>query len=673
MSNQVMLVQVDDKTLSFQGNTYPVKDRIRVIGGAQWDKGKKYWKAPMESLPEILRLFPSILMEEKLKKGYQEHQERMKAVKKIKEMESAEVSIKGLKANLYPYQAVGVQFMDTMKEGEGIILAYDMGLGKSLTALAKVTEWLNQGVIDHCLVVCPSPLKYATWKKEIEKWTDLSYIVVDGSKPVTVEWEDGTTSKLKGRELREVQYQQWLPDVADTKITVMNYELFRDDYVTQAWVKGRELTDEESEELELIYAEVCDELFNGEWTKDAFPVAVDRYVAKYLTGEKHYTIRNPKNPTLYVMETLPSILPSVNHRWCVILDECHRIRNPKAQTTKNLRNALKGAGRKILATGTPLENNLEELWATVDFCRPGMLGNFFKFKQRYIMQDAYGKSIAPNAVMMDDLMERLDIVMLRKTKAEALPYLPKLTVQDYWVEMTKTQKALYKEVVNGILETLNEQGEKSFSYMDVLAQITRLQQVCDSPALLRELTGDDTLPEESGKLKELESIIEDINPQKNKFVLFSQYRTMTDILYNWLIDKGILRPEQIGYVKGGLNPAETERIQNDFQNGQIQCVLMTTAGNYGLDLSSGSYVICYDQLFNPQKMEQIYARCHRNGAENAITAINLVTKDSYEVRKMEILQEKRELFKAIIDNDEDMMAKLFNRGSLKEALMDMIA
>lgn len=597
MSNQVKLVQVDEQTVAFQGNTYPVKDRIKVVGGAKWNPKQKHWEAPMESLSEIVRLFPNIQMDEQIKAGFQELQKRVKLVKEIKQKENAEVKIKGLKAKLYPYQAVGVEFLDTLKQGEGAILAYEMGLGKSLTSLAMVQKWINEGVIDYCLVVCPSPLKYATWKKEVEKWTDLSYIVVDGSKPVKVMWDDGTTEKLKGQRLREVQYQQWMPEVADTKITIVNYELFRIDY-------------------DLI------------------------------------------------VENMP-----VNHRWCVILDECHRIKNPKAKTTKNLRKALKGAGRKILATGTPLENNLEELWASVDFCRPNLLGNYYKFTERYMLKDYWGKVVGPNTAMIDDLMERLETVMLRKTKEEALPHLPPLTVQEYWVDMTKPQRKLYKEVVEGIVATITEQGE-GFTYMDALAQITRLQQVCDSPALLRELTGNDSLPEESGKLKELANIIEDISP--NKFVLFSQYRQMTDILYKWLQEKGLLTKDQIGYVKGGMTASEIEDIQNGFQHGDIQCVLMTTAGNYGLDLSAGSYVIAYDQLFNPQKMEQIYARCHRNGAKSAITAINLVTRDSYEERKLEILQEKRELFKAVIDNDEEMFTKLFRGGNAKD-LLNLIA
>jgi SNF2 family DNA or RNA helicase len=252
----------------------------------------------------------------------------------------------------------------------------------------------------------------------------------------------------------------------------------------------------------------------------------------------------------------------------------------------------------------------------------------------------------------------MEPIMLRKSKAEALPDLPPLTVMNHVVEMTKKQKQLYKQVKEGILEIAREHGT-DFTYLEALAQLTRLQQLCDSPALLRKVLEDPELPEESGKLNDLANILSEINPKENKFILFSQYAEMTDILYQWL-QKNVLPKEQIGYVKGGIKAQKIEEIRHAFQEGDMQCVLMTTAGNYGLDLYEASYVICFDQLFNPQKMEQIYSRAHRNGAKKPITAINMITADSYEEKKLEILDAKRDLFKAVIEEDEGVMKKLFS-------------
>jgi SNF2 family DNA or RNA helicase len=220
-------------------------------------------------------------------------------------------------------------------------------------------------------------------------------------------------------------------------------------------------------------------------------------------------------------------------------------------------------------------------------------------------------------------------------------------------------------VKDGILENITT-GE--FSYLEILAQITRLQQVVDSPYLLHEVMGDESLPKESGKLNELKNVIEDLDPMQHKFILFSQYREMTGILYDWMIAEKLLPKERIGYIHGGLKPTITASIQNGFQGGNIQCVLMTTAGNYGLDLSAGSYVIAYDQLFNPQKMEQVYSRAHRNGVKQAVTAIRFMTRGTYEEKKLDILESKKELFKAMIDADDTAFAKLFS----KEELISML-
>lgn len=583
MSSITLTMTEDPKMVYFSGKTFSYKDIIKAIPGNKWNKKSKRWEIPVESVEDAVRIMPTIGLEDQVKFAYKALIDRNKRAVATKSLDESKVTttVAGLKGQLYPYQAVGKAFLDTLGPGEGGILAFDMGLGKSLTSLASFLDYKRRGIVDHLLVVCPSTLRYTTWKKEVEKWTELEYIVIDGTKSEKVEWDDGTIERLKGQNLREVQYQQWEQGV---DVTIMNYELFLRDM---------------------------------------------------------------------------DIMPDITDRWMVVLDEAHRIKNPKAQTTKNLMKKVAPAGRKILGSGTPLENNIMELWTLVDLCRPGLLGNYYKFINRYMELDFFNQPVAPKPQMMDELRRKIDPIMIRKTKEEALPDLPPLEIIDYKVQMTKEQKRIYKEVKEGILEIQRELGV-DFTYLEALAQLTRLQQLCDSPALLRKVYEDDTLPVESGKLNELKSIVTDIDPEKNKFILFSQYSEMTDILYKWLQEEGILRADQIGYIKGGTKATETERIQTGFQEGGIQCVLMTTAGNYGLDLYKGKYVVCYDQLFNPQKMAQIYARAHRNGNLEGVTAINLITEDSYEEKKLEILQIKKELFGAVVDNDEQMFKKLFD-------------
>ena len=342
----------------------------------------------------------------------------------------------------------------------------------------------------------------------------------------------------------------------------------------------------------------------------------------------------------------------------LLVSNCHRLKSNKSQITKSIFKALPNAGRKIPCSGTPLENNIQELWSIVDLCRPGILGSYYKFIDRYCEKDFFGTIIGPKIAMMQELKDRIAPIMLRKTKEEALPDLPELTIQDYWVNMTPEQTKLYAMIKEGILQNLETQ---EFSYLETLAQLTRLQQLLDSPRLLKDVLGDDTLPIASGKLNELASLIEDIDPSRHKFVLFSQYKEMTDILYDWLIDSKILQKDQIGYIHGGMQARKTAQIQDGFQNGGIQCVVMTTAGNYGIELSAGSYVICYDELWNPQKMNQVYSRVHRSGVKNSVTAINLVTRGTYEENKLKILEGKKELFSAMIDSDDLAFASILSK------------
>jgi SNF2 family DNA or RNA helicase len=257
-------------------------------------------------------------------------------------------------------------------------------------------------------------------------------------------------------------------------------------------------------------------------------------------------------------------------------------------------------------------------------------------------------------------MERLEPIMIRKTKKEALPDLPPLTVIDRWVEMTAEQRKVYKEVKDGILE--NADGE--FNYLEVLAQITRFQQVCDSPALLNEYLGKE-LPQESGKLNELPIVLEEINPGRNKVILFSQYKQMTDIIVKKLRE---WYPQYYtAYIAGGVSDMKRRDEQLRFQeDDNCRFIVITTAGNYGLDLYAGNYVIAFDETFNPQKMEQVYSRAHRNGQTNPVTAINFKTFDSYEERKAKMLESKRGQFAAVIDGDDEAFAKMFGAKELVE-------
>jgi len=667
----VMLKLMDNpRFVYFAGNTYPYKDIIKVIPGARWNKTAKVWYIPIESVQDALRIFPSLHVDSSVKNAHASTSSRLQAALELKGKDFRSVAPKpvpGLNATLRNYQQLSFDFLHLLGPGEGAVLGLDMGLGKSVTMLAYFLSLMHKGIIDYALVVCPSPLKYATWAKEIQKFTNIPFTVIDGDASAIVEWDNGKRERLEGRALREVQYQQWM---FGSRVLIMNYELFLHDSEHDTYVFEQPLL----EVNQKIYQNLIEHFNVLEGRKPDHKTGIKKaqseLLPKIVNNPKEYTIRKHKGVySLFRRVRVPSILPPITDRWAVFLDEAHRIKNPKSDTTKKLLAHLKPAGRKVLGTGTPLENNIVELYSLVDFSRPGILGTYYDFLSRYVECDDYGTPIAPKPQMLQELRDKISPIMIRFTKQEVLPELPPLERVDYSVSMTDVQKKLYDQIKEGILVNVKD---GSFTYMDVIVQLTRLQQVLDSPALLRKVMEDDTLPEDSGKLRELVGIISDIDPKRNQFLIFSQYAEMTDILYRFLTTpqsgKQILKPSEVGYVRGGMTARQIENVREAFQAGRMRCVIMTTAGNYGLDLYKASYAICYDQLFNPQKMEQFLSRGHRSGNTTGLTAITLTTKDSYEEKKQALLERKRELFKAMVDEDEAAFMRLITPDDLMELL-----
>lgn len=659
------------------------RDLIKTINGRTWNRTDRVWEVPIENLEDAKKVFPKAMIHPEITRLGKNVAERTATVLSAKKLTEADCSVTGLKTDLYPYQAVGRHFLSLLQNREGAVLGFDMGLGKSITALASFLDLYHSGKAKRCLVVCPASLKFSTWEKEIKKWTDLSYVVVDGE-----------PFDPKDREVcMEVDVSEWVLDANGKR-------LFGQEPVYSRWE-------------EVYLTSPVDYLtFSNDFTTEIFPylpegftdldlpgdvVIEDNYIVavkmrRFIRFKKRYLKRKTGKTELKTVKlggkdlrkvqyqqddrTIvivnyelflhdKELIPKIDENWVVILDECHRIKNPRSVTTKNLLKHCRDAGRKFLLSGTPLENNIMELWSIVDFARKGLLGTFYKYKERYLEVDYFGSPIAPIPHLMPELKRKIDPIILRRKKHEVLPDLPPLVEQEYWVDMTDDQRSLYAEIREGILASGNDEDE--FTYLSVLAQLTRFQQVLDSPALVQALLPERDLPIESGKLKELWHILEDINIQENKVIIFSQYKTMTDILYKGIVEWCDV--EAVRYIHGGTNNQLRGVYQNEFQEtDHVRVMIITTAGNYGLDLYKASYVICYDQLFNPQKMNQVIARAHRNGAEQKVTAIHLLTRDSYEERKVKLLAEKKELFGAIIDDDLEFMRKLFTKQELKSLI-----
>lgn len=652
---------------------------VKRITGRTWNRSAKVWEVPIENFQDAQKVFPRAMIHPDVTKLVQIAQQRRTEVLRVKELTDADRRVPGLKGTLYPYQAVGKKFLSLLRDTEGAILGFDMGLGKTICAIASFLELYNAGKAKRCLVVCPASLKYATWEKEIKKWTDLSYIVIDGEpynpedREVLIDYEEEDWARNPDG-TRQFIYEPVYGRIEVAELTrPIPFVQLTGDFERELlpFLEGYSSKDQPGDvivEDENVVAVKMRRYKRDKRTylKEKTGTVVEKIIR--MSGRELREVQYQQDDRVFIIMNYElflhdmDIIPKIDNNWVVILDECHRIKSTRAKTSKNLLEHCQNAGRKFLLSGTPLENNIAELWNLVDFARSGLLGTFYKYKQRYIMLDLYDNMIAPKPQMLPELRDKIAPIILRKRKDEVLPDLPPLVEIPYWVDMLPEQRALYDEVREGILANL--EGD-DFTYLSVLAQLTRFQQIVDSPALLAEVLPDRDLPEDSAKMQELWNILEDINIQDNKVIIFSQYRRMTDILYSHLKER--YGTEAIRYISGQVKNVQLRGIyQDEFQTKEeVRIMLLTTAGNYGLDLYKASYVICYDQLFNPQKMNQVISRAHRNGAEQKITAVHLLTRDSYEERKVRLLEEKREVFGAIIDDDDLMMQKLLTKYDLK--------
>ena len=142
----MILELVDEKHVFFSGNSWSYKNLIKVVPGASWNGTDRRWEIPIESVQDAKRVIPSLGISEVVQDLYKKIEVRNKRAVEVKTMNPAKVNpaVKGLKGTLRPYQAVGKAFLDSLQPGEGSILGFDMGLGKSLTSLATFLDMKNK-------------------------------------------------------------------------------------------------------------------------------------------------------------------------------------------------------------------------------------------------------------------------------------------------------------------------------------------------------------------------------------------------------------------------------------------------------------------------------------------------------------------------------------------------
>jgi superfamily II DNA or RNA helicase len=333
----------------------------------------------------------------------------------------------------------------------------------------------------------------------------------------------------------------------------------------------------------------------------------------------------------------------------IIADEAQNIKNPATQNARAIKEI--SARVKFALTGTPIENTLSELWSIFDFIMPGYLHSSHKFNRLYeypIVKDN-------DKARAEKLRNQIGPFLLRRVKKNVLTELPDKTETILLAELTPEQKKIYmanlllaKGEINSALVT--GKGRLDESRMRILAQLTRLRQICCHPGLFAQ-----NYEGGSGKLELALETIQMTVESRHRLLIFSQFTSMLDIIKKALDNT----PYRYFYLDGAVKPQDRIEMTERFNAGECDLFLISLkAGGTGLNLTGADVVIHYDPWWNPSVMDQASDRAHRYGQEKAVQIFNLVAKDTIEEKIMELQEKKRNLIDSVITEGGTLVSSL---------------
>jgi SNF2 family DNA or RNA helicase len=330
-----------------------------------------------------------------------------------------------------------------------------------------------------------------------------------------------------------------------------------------------------------------------------------------------------------------------------ILDEAHHIKNRDTLNAKSSK--LINAEHRLILTGTPIENSLDELWSLFDFLMPGLLSTYNRFTEKYVK--APREELKTN---IDVLRNKISPFILRRMKCDVLKDLPPVSEILYHCHLSEVQKALYKSYADTAREELTSLVKKEgFEkvHIHVLATLTRLKQICCHPAIFAKEKAEEG---DSAKYEMLMELLQSLIEGQHKTVIFSQYTKMLNILRQDLEKLGVKFAYLDGTTKNRLD------VVNTFNEDPSLSVFLVSlkAGGSGLNIIGADTVIHYDMWWNPAVENQATDRVHRIGQENPVSAYKLVTLGTIEEKILELQNRKKELIKNVIYNDDDVISKL---------------
>lgn len=401
----------------------------------------------------------------------------------------------------------------------------------------------------------------------------------------------------------------------------------------------------------------------GNWKKEAEHFTPDLPI-RILHGRKTVELEREfleqpvfLNITTYGMALRMGRLPE-RPVDCLILDEAQAIKNPVAKQTR----AIKGlkASHKIIMTGTPIENDLTNLWSLFDFLNKGLLGTSEEFR-------GFTNQLATNNGGYQKLRNMISPFILRRLKSDKkiIADLPDKVEKTEYVALAPKQIVLYRKLLNDMEESIKNTDLTAMQRRGmVLTYITRFKQICNHPD--QYLGQERYAPKDSGKFEVLRTLCETIYEKRERVLVFTQYKEIIPYLKSFLEE--IFGCEGL-VIHGGVPVAKRQKLVEQF-NGEDYVpfmILSLKAGGTGLNLTAANHVIHFDRWWNPAVENQATDRAYRIGQDKSVIVHKFVCTGTIEEKIDAMIQSKVELAESVVGGGENWITEMSN-----EELLDMM-
>ena len=395
---------------------------------------------------------------------------------------------------------------------------------------------------------------------------------------------------------------------------------------------------------------VCPTTLLGNWVKELHGFAPSLNVSVYHGPDRKLDEKADIIITTFAVLRI-DIEEIKKKSWgLLVIDEAQNIKNPDTSQTLAVK-SLK-AEFKIAMTGTPVENRLTELWSIFDFINKGYLGSLREFQKRYAVPIEKFKQTN----RAEKLKLSISPFVLRRLKTDksVISDLPEKVVLDEYCYLSKTQAALYESTLNSIMGQIAEAQGINRRGM-IFKLITALKQICNHPFQYKK-SGEMT-KDVSGKCDKFISVLDGIIQNKEKSVVFTQYKEMGKILVPIVQNELSTTPL---FFHGSLNTAQRETMLKQFQEDDESKIMILSlkAGGTGLNLTNATNVIHYDLWWNPAVEDQATDRTYRIGQKNNVMVHRLITLGTFEEKIDEMIKKKKELVNMAVFEGEKTITDL---------------